>query len=90
MVGDVYLLKETAVARVGEIRVGCGNLWDREYELADGTLTTGLSARVSFDGEVHFVGAGSELRIGGVRYAVLDVDKEPGVLGTVRLSAIDG
>jgi hypothetical protein len=82
------LLKETAVTRVGSARVGCGNLWEREYPLADGTIATGLSARVSVDGEDSFVGAGSDLVVEGLRYRVLGVDKAPGALGTVSIEAV--
>ena len=55
------VLKETAMVRVGNTRVGCGNLWEREYALPDGSTVTGMSARVQMGNDVFYVGAGSEL-----------------------------
>jgi hypothetical protein len=81
-------LKETAMVRVGNTRVGCGNLWEREYALPDGSTVTGISARVSYDNAVYYVGPGSELVIEGQRWRVVGIDKEPNVLGRVRLETV--
>ena len=83
------VLKETAMVRVGGSRVGCGNLWEREYALPDGSTTTGMSARVAIGDSVHYIGAGSELVVDGTRYRVAGIDKEPGKLGLVRLETVN-
>lgn len=80
-------LKETAVTRHGDLRIGCGNVWEREYALPDGTLVTGMSARVSVGGEVHYIGMGSELRLGDETWLVTSIDKVPGELGLVYLES---
>lgn len=80
------VLKETAVVRIGAVRVGCGNVWERDYELPDGSTKQGMTARVSFDGAVFYAGVGSELTIDGVLYRVAVIEKEPGALGRVHLA----
>ena len=82
------VLKETAMVRVGNTRVGCGNLWEREYALPDGSTVTGMSARVQMGQDVFYVGAGSELVVEGQRWRVVGIDKEPNVLGRVRLESV--
>lgn len=86
--GEMLALKETTVTQVGSVRVGCANLWEREYARADGTIVTGMSARVSVGGDVRFVGPGSELVVDGARWAVVSIDKEPGALGLVHIEAV--
>ena len=79
------VLKETAVVRVENVRVGSGNYWEREYELPDGTTATGMSARLSMDGAVRVVGVGSEITVNGHRYCVVAIDKPPRARGLVYL-----
>ena len=68
---------ETAVALVGNQRVGAANIWSSEYTLPDGTAATGMTAQLFVLGEDArtIVGAGSVLAIGGDRWEVAAVEK---------------
>jgi hypothetical protein len=87
LVPDV-VLKETAVVRVGNARVGCGNLWEREYTLPDGSAVRGITARLAIGDVIVYVGVGSQLSIDGTRYHVAGIDKPSGSGGLVLLEAI--
>lgn len=88
VVAHEVVLKETAVVRVGDARVGCGNLWERAFVRADGATVVGMSARVSVGDHAVIVGVGSELDIDGARYVVAAIDKPAGKLGRVSLRLV--
>ena len=81
-------LRESAVVQIGGVRVGCGNLWERTYQLADGSTTSGMSARVSFGDEVLIVGVGSALTIAAAHFRVSAIEKQAGELGRVALERV--
>lgn len=63
-------LQETTVAIINDLRVGCGNVLEREYALPDGSAAKGLSMRLSLadSGEQLIIGAGSRFRIGNSQW----------------------
>lgn len=80
-------LVESTVTPVGETRVGCGNVWEREYVLPDGRAARGLTARLApadVD-EPVVVGLGSVVDLGGELWRVAAIDKQSGRPGRVRL-----
>lgn len=82
-------IKETTVGRLGGIRVGVGNTWERVYRLPDGSECRGLTAEVFVLLEEQnpgvVVGQGSVLTVGDSAWRVVSVTKEPGQLGKVVL-----
>jgi hypothetical protein len=83
---------ETAIAYVGNQRVGAGNLWVADYELPDGTVANGMTAQLFLlaDGARVIVGPGSVVDIGGGRWEVTAVEKpEAGRHGWVELRRRD-
>jgi hypothetical protein len=82
---EEIILKEGTMARVGSLRVGCGNFWEREHTLPDGSTTTAMSARLAIVDDAVFVGEGSEVVIDGARYRVVAVEKTQGASGRLRL-----
>jgi hypothetical protein len=69
-------------------RVVAGNFWEREYETADGSKASGLTAQLLFaSGRREFVGAGSGLEVDGRRWEVAEVE-ERGPDGWARLTVV--
>jgi hypothetical protein len=85
--GEIRIV-ETAVAYVGDQRVGAGNLWVADYELPDGSVANGMTAQLFLlsNGMRLIVGPGSIVDIGGQRWEVTAVEKpEPRRHGWVAL-----
>lgn len=79
-------IDETTVGLVGRERVPMGNMCRGTYTRADGTSAEGWMCSLAIGGQIGvFVGEGSEVEIGGARWAIVRVDKEPGELGSVTL-----
>ena len=88
---EELVIGESAQGSLGGINVGVGNIWERDYELPDGSERTGLTARLVFgqnEGKA-FVGKGSVVRIGTGQYEILSVDKPENNLGSVRFSRVE-
>jgi hypothetical protein len=83
---DRVEIDETTVGMVGRERVPMGNMCRGTYTLADGSTADGWMCSLAIGGQVGvFVGVGSEVEIGGQRWAVVRIDKESGQLGSVTL-----
>lgn len=88
-------LAETTVEQLGGVSVGIGNIWDDDYELADGTAAHGPTVRfVLLDGEDEtqriVAGRGSVVRLGSARWEVLEVvEDQHGIDGTVTVRRVD-
>lgn len=79
-------IEETTVGLLGGLRVPMGNVTRGSYLLPNGSEGQGwICALVLPVGGAVFVGAGSEVEVGGQRWTVLRVEKEPGKLGEVFL-----
>ena len=82
-------IQETTVGTLAGVDVGVANLWDREYVDGAGARRTGLTARLDYEvaGSTQrvFVGEGSILELGGVRWEVVRLTKTPGQNGSVTL-----
>ncbi len=73
---DAVRAGEGLVAWLGGVRVGVANIWDRPYELGDGSAATGLSAQLMpDDGADVVVGEGSHVEFGGTQFRVVEVVK---------------
>ncbi len=85
------VLVETTVSPVGDARVGCGNLWEREYALPDGRTVRGMTAKLALldVDDAVVVGAGSIVDLGGALWRVVGIEKSPGARGRVRLVSAD-
>jgi hypothetical protein len=85
-------ITETTVGTVQGTRIGVGNILDREYRTADGTLRTGPAAVLYIlteDDETKVIaGVGSELTVGGTRWTV--VLAEPGPMNRGRIGLEPG
>jgi hypothetical protein len=84
-------LVESTVTPVGETRVGCGNVWEREYVLPDGRSARGLTARLApaDADEPVVVGLGSVVDLGGELWRVAAIEKQTGKPGRLRLVGAD-
>jgi hypothetical protein len=75
-VTDTIRAGEGLVAWLGGVRVGVANIWERPYELEEGSAATGLSAQLMpDDGEDAVVGEGSHVEFGGTQFRVVEVVK---------------
>jgi hypothetical protein len=73
-VGLEIAITEGTVAPLQGVPVGAGNMWERDYELADKTHRRGPSAMLFIKGESPtVVGEGSIVSVGGVKWIVLGV-----------------
>lgn len=81
-------LKGTTVGDVGQTRVGCGNFWERDYPLPDGTTRRGMSAQLAIleTDERLVVGVGSVVDL-GARWEVVAIDDTD--RGTLRLRRLE-
>jgi hypothetical protein len=86
--GAEIAITEGTVARLEGIPVGAGNMWEREYELADNVPRHGPSAMLFVQGESPvIVGEGSIVSVGEVKWIVLGVSlRSP--RGEVRLAQL--
>jgi hypothetical protein len=84
-------IDETTVGDLGGHRVPMGNMTQGSYLLADGSTAQGLkcSLVIAPDAPGVFVGKGSVVEVGGVRWEVVEIEKSPGELGSVTLERRD-
>ncbi len=80
-------IDETTVGMLGEHRVPMGNMTTGAYTRADGTEARGVICSLVIDPSQPgvFVGLGSVVTVGGVRWEVVAIEKTPGELGSVTL-----
>ncbi len=80
-------IDETTVGMLGEHRVPMGNMTTGAYTKADGTEARGVICSLVVDPQQPgvFVGLGSAVTVGGVRWEVVAIEKTPGTLGSVTL-----
>lgn len=89
--GERVEITETTVGELGGVRVPMGNMTTGSYLLPDGRQAQGPICSLALPDQVGvFVGVGSELRVGGLDWRVVAIDKVPGQLGTVVLERIEG
>lgn len=85
----IETIEETTVGDLDGVRVPMANMTQGDYVLPDGTTRRGwICALVIPGAPAVFVGAGSQVTVGGVRWEVLDVQKNAGALGTVTLKRL--
>ena len=75
------------------MHVGTANIGESAYELPDGGTGHGLTAQLFVsegdeDSETVVVGAGSRLELGTELWEVVEVTKEPGRRGRVRVERV--
>lgn len=87
-VGPEISITEGTVASLEGIPVGAGNMWERDYELADKLLRRGPSAMLFVKGESPIVvGEGSIVSVGAAKWIVLGVSLG-GHRGEIRLAPL--
>ena len=87
MTEETLVAVEGTVAVLDTARVGIGNIWERRYELPDGTERTGITAMLHLDGDrVLIAGAGSELEDGAWRVDHVQAGAE--AAGEVRFTRV--
>jgi hypothetical protein len=80
---------EGTIADLAGLRVGVANVWERAYQLPDGSQRTGPTAQLMIDdGSDLVVGDGSEVGIGATRWQVDWVRKSGSEPGEVRFTQI--
>ncbi len=87
-------IEETTVHWLSGVRVGVGNIWDRDYTLPDGSPRYGPTAEVFIllydQNPAIVVGVGSEIAVGGERWRVVRVEPAQGrELGSITLARGD-
>jgi hypothetical protein len=81
------MLKEATAGKLGEVRVGCGNFWDRDF--ADGTAGTvsKMSAKLApFGADAVVIYSGMSVEVGGVHWQVEGFSTGTDGRGRVELS----
>jgi hypothetical protein len=79
-------ITEATVELIDGVRVGMGNMVQGSYTTPDGQEKKGWICSLALPGQTGvFVGAGSELEIGGKRWSVIKVLKEKNRPGSVTL-----
>ncbi len=87
----IETIEETTVGDLGGVRVPMGNMTQGAYTLPDGSQRHGWICALALPpGPGTFVGAGSVVTVEGTPWEVLEVNKTPGVLGSVRLRRLGG
>ena len=82
---ESMIIRESTQGSLGDAEVGVSNIWEREYNLPDGTTKRGLTARLSLaEGERLVVGEGSVIEVGGKQYQVVKVENPEEGLGAVE------
>jgi hypothetical protein len=94
MAGELEL-EETTVERLGGVRVGIANIYEGDYERADGSADRGPTATLipllgQDPNPQLVVGAGSALTLGSERFEVVDVSPGDGEHGTVTVRPLPG
>jgi len=85
MATESITLDATTVEEIGATQVGCGNLWERDFELPDGSSVSAMSARLAFGPLALDVYVGSRFRLDNENYRVTAIDKDAGRRGQVTL-----
>ncbi len=82
-------IEETTVGLLAGVRVPMGNMTRGSYVLPDGRAAVGLICALAIPGGAAvFVGEGSEVEVGGVRWRVVGIEKRSGELGSVTLEKL--
>lgn len=82
---------ERTVAVLGGHRVGIGNIWERTYALPDGSEQRGPTSMLNLpDDTTLTAGRGTELRLAGARWHVVDVSEGRAARGSVTFARESG
>jgi hypothetical protein len=82
-------IQQGGVASLGGIRVGIGNMWERDYPLPDGSTRRGLSVMLFvMNGESLIAGEGSVISVAGLKWRIVTL-KQGNPLGCVRFFRMD-
>ena len=81
-------ITETTVGELDGVRVGVGNIWERDYVDAEGTARNGVTARVAWTDaggteRWEVVGVGSRLAFVASAWQVTRIEKVAGTPGEV-------
>ena len=82
------IIRESTQGSLGDAEVGVSNIWEREYNLPDGSTVRGLTARLSLDEGLRLVvGKGSVIEVGGAKYEIISVVNPEEGLGSVEFKS---
>ena len=84
-------IDENTVGDLDGARVPMASMGVGAYDLPDGSAARGLRGALALpDGSSVFVGLGSEVVVDGLRWRVVDIEKDAGEPGSVTLEAAAG
>jgi hypothetical protein len=64
-------LQEATTGKLGNVRVGCGNIWERDFTDASGTVESKMSAKLApFGSDSVLVYSGMSVEVGGIAWRV--------------------
>ena len=83
-------IEETTCVPLGDVRTGMASMGKGPYELPDGTTVEGMTGILAPEDQENIViGMGSIVTVGGVRWEVIDVEKERGIPGSITFKSLD-
>ena len=88
MATEPVTIEATTTGELAGVRVGCGNLWERTFELPDGSETEVLSARLAFGDIALDVYVGSRFRVNNETFRVASIDEDAGRRGAVTIESV--
>ena len=85
----IETIEETTCVELGEIRTGMASMGKGLYVLPDGSTVEGMTGILAPEHQENVViGMGSVVSVGGVRWEVVDVEKERGIPGSITLKSM--
>jgi hypothetical protein len=81
-------LQEATTGKLGDARVGCGNVWERDFSDANGATVSRMSAKLApFGADTVLVYGGMDVIIGGILWTVEGFSTAANGRACVELSA---
>lgn len=77
MTRGIYKIQGTTRDEIGSHEVGCGNFFQGDYKLPDGTSKTGLTCLISLNDRQVTVGLGSQIDFGDFLVEVIEIERGP-------------